>query len=117
MLLLGQGLEMIIDPFPFWHSSQVKDPGLNLSLYENKDADKLLERARQTLNTEERKVALEEFQSILVSQAPAVFLYSPDYLYLVSDKIKGLTAEVVTDPSKRFSQIEKWYIKTKRTWR
>jgi ABC-type transport system substrate-binding protein len=117
MLLLGQGLEMIIDPFPFWHSSQVKDPGLNLSLYENKDADKLLERARQTLNEEERKAALEEFQSILVSQAPAIFLYSPDYLYLVSDRIKGLTAEIVTDPSKRFSQIEKWYIKTKRTWK
>jgi len=117
LILLGQGLEMIIDPFPFWHSSQVKDPGLNLALYENKEADKLLEEARQTLDWEKRKAALEKFQDILVKDAPAIFLYSPDYLYLVSEKIKGISVEIITDPSKRFSDIEKWYINTKRAWK
>ena len=117
LILLGQGLEMIIDPFPFWHSSQIKDPGLNLALYENKEADKLLEEARQTLDQEKRKTTLEEFQNILIKDAPAVFLYSPDYLYLVSEEIKGVSVKIITDPSKRFSGIEKWYIKTKRAWR
>ena len=117
LILLGQGLEMIIDPFPFWHSSQVKDPGLNLALYENKDADKLLEEARQTLDQEKRKTILEKFQDILIKEAPAVFLYSLDYPYLVSKEIKGVSAKIITDPSKRFSEIEKWYIKTKRAWK
>jgi ABC-type transport system substrate-binding protein len=117
LILLGQGLEMIIDPFPFWHSSQIKDPGLNLALYENKETDKLLEEARQTLDQEKRKTILEEFQNILIKDAPAVFLYSPDYLYLVSGEIKGVSVKIITDPSKRFSGIEKWYIKTKRAWK
>ncbi|HLM83960.1 MAG TPA: peptide ABC transporter substrate-binding protein, partial [Candidatus Bathyarchaeia archaeon] len=28
------------DPYSFWHSSQTKDPGLNLALYSNPDVDK-----------------------------------------------------------------------------
>lgn len=117
MILLGQGLEMIIDPFPFWHSSQTKDPGLNLAAYENKEADKLLEEARQTLDQEKRKETLEKFQDILIKDSPAIFLYSPDYVYLVSEKINGISTEIITNPSKRFSSIENWYIKTKRTWK
>jgi len=117
LILLGQGLGMILDPFPFWHSSQTKDPGLNLALYENKESDKLLEEARQTLDQEKRKTALEKFQNILIEDAPAIFLYSPDYPYLVSEQIKGVSVEIITDPSKRFSGVENWYIKTKRTWR
>ena len=117
ILLYGELLGLIPDPFPFWHSSQIKDPGLNMALYENKDADKLLEEARQTLDQEKRKSTLEEFQNILIEDAPAVFLYSPNYLYLVSAKIKGVSLKIITDPSKRFTGIEEWYIKTKRAWK
>lgn len=116
-ILIAQGLGTIIDPFPFWHSSQIKDPGLNMALYENKDADKLLEEARQTLDREKRKLALEKFQNILIEDAPAVFLYSPNYLYLISAKIKGVSLKIITDPSKRFTGIEEWYFKTKRVWK
>ncbi len=117
LILLGQGLGMILDPFPFWHSSQTKDPGLNLALYENKEADKLLEEARQTLDQEKRKTALEKFQNILIEDVPAIFLYSPDYLYLVAEEIKNVSAKIITDPSKRFSDIENWYIKIRRVWK
>lgn len=106
---------MIIDPLPFWHSSQKQDPGLNLAEFENKDCDKLLEDARQSLDDKERKEDLENFQNILIDEAPAVFLYNPNYLYFVDNKIKGLNAKIITDPSKRFEGIENWYINTKRT--
>jgi len=116
-LLFGEILGAIPDPFPFWHSSQKKDPGLNLALYENKDADKLLEEARQTLDGQEREQKLEEFQDILIEDAPVVFLYNPDYFYLVSKKIKGVDPKMILDPSKRFANIEEWYIKTKRAFK
>lgn len=116
-ILFGQVLGMIPDPFPFWHSSQKKDPGLNLALYENKESDKLLEEARQNLDENLRRTALEKFQEILIEDAPAVFLYNPDYIYFVSKKIKGVKAGIIADPSQRFSNIEEWYIKTKRTYR
>ncbi|MFH1462109.1 MAG: ABC transporter substrate-binding protein [bacterium] len=117
ILLFGEVLGAIPDPFPFWHSSQIKDPGLNLAGYENKNCDKLLEEARQTLDETERKTALEKFQDLLIADNPALFLYSPDYLYLVSKEIKGVDSQIITDPSKRFSNIENWYIETKRVWR
>jgi len=117
MLLFGEVLGTVPDPFPFWHSSQVKNPGLNLAGYENSECDKLLERARQTLDGEKRKESLESFQEIIVGDLPALFLYSPDYLYLVTDNVKGIEEGLIADPSKRFAEAENWYIKTKRVWR
>lgn len=114
ILLFGEVLGSIPDPFPFWHSSQKKDPGLNLSLYENKEADKLLEEIRESFDEETTKEKLEQFQDILIQDSPVVFLYNPDYLYLVSSEIKGISEEMITDPSKRLSNMENWYIKTKR---
>jgi len=116
-LLFGEVLGAIPDPFPFWSSLQKRDPGLNLAMYENKKCDKLLEEVRQSLDEEVRKEKLEEFQELLIEDAPALFLYNPDYLYLVSKEIKGIDVKIVTSPSKRFSGIENWYIKTKRVWR
>lgn len=116
-LLFGEVLGAIPDPFPFWHSLQKKDPGLNLAIYQNKKADELLEKIRQSLDKEERKKILEELQDILIEDSPAVFLYSPDYLYFVSKEIKGMETKIITDPSKRFSGITDWYIKTKRVWK
>jgi len=116
MLLFGEVLGAIPDPFPFWHSSQKKDPGLNLAGEENKECDKLLEEARQSLDEAERKEKLENFQNFLIEDAPVIFLYNPDYLYLVSKEIKGINAKIITNPSKRFIGIEDWFLKTKRAW-
>jgi len=116
-LLFGEVLKNPPDPFPFWHSSQTKDPGLNLAVYKDKACDKLLEEARQTLDEQKRKEKYEEFQNLLIKKAPAIFLYSPDYDYLVSKNIKGINIKLIVDPSKRFSGIEKWYIRTHRAWK
>ena len=116
-LLFGQVLGSILDPYPFWHSLQKIDPGLNLALYENKEVDKLLEEGRKTQDLIERKKIYEEFQNLLIEDSPAVFLLNPDYIYFVSPEIKGIKEGLIVDPSKRFSQIENWYIKTKRVWK
>jgi peptide/nickel transport system substrate-binding protein len=117
ILLFGEVLTAVIDPFPFWHSSQTKDPGLNLSAYENSAVDKLLEKARIATDEEERAEKYELLQSIIIEQAPAVFLYTPDYIYMTSKDIIGPEEKTIFDPAQRFSNIEEWYIKTKRTWK
>lgn len=116
-LLFGEVLGLIPDPYAFWHSAQKKDPGKNLAAYQNKKADSLLEEARKSLDFQIKAGKLQEFQDILIEDAPAVFLYSPDYLYLVSPEIKGLNLTIIADSSKRFANIENWYIKTKRVWK
>jgi ABC-type transport system substrate-binding protein len=115
-LLFGQMLSSIPDPFPFWHSSQKKDPGLNLSIYESDEADSFLEKGRTSINLETQQENYEKFQDVLLGDAPAVFLYSPDYIYMADSKIKGINNNKIIDPSKRFSEINKWFIRTKRSW-
>jgi len=117
ILLFGESLGIIPDPFPFWHSSQKKDPGLNLTGYENKTVDKLLEEARINLDPKERCQKLQEFQEILIKDSPCIFLFSPDYLYFVSNQIKGIESRIIVNPSKRFLGIENWYVKEKRAWK
>ncbi|MEK7452957.1 MAG: ABC transporter substrate-binding protein [Patescibacteria group bacterium] len=113
-LIFGEVLSHYPDPFAFWHSSQKKDPGLNLALYSNKDVDKLLEEARQSLDEKTRIEKLKKFQEIISDELPAIFLYSPHYLYPVNKKVNGITAENIILPSKRFIGIENWYINTQR---
>lgn len=117
ILLFGQSLRAIPDPFSFWHSDQVRDPGLNLTSFQDKEADELLEKNRKTLDEGERRLLLEKFQNILLKDQPAIFLFNPTLLYFVSERIRGVSDDIIIDPSKRFNNIENWYIKTKRVWK
>ena len=116
-LLFGAVLNIDPDPFSLWHSSQKKDPGLNLSLYDNKAVDTLLEDARQTLNPLERAKKYDDFQKLVIEDIPAIFLYNPLYLHGQAKKIKGSNGNLISLPSDRFINIEKWYINTKRVWK
>jgi len=116
MLLFGEVLGIIPDPFPFWHSSRSQDLGLNLAIYKNDEADDFLEKARKAQTAENAKENLENFQNIIVNDVPAIFLYNPDFLYLLPKKIHGVELNMVADASQRFIGIENWYIKTSRSF-
>jgi len=113
-LLFGQIVGQDPDPYAFWHSSQIEDPGVNLALYNNKKVDTLLEEARTSSNPEERAQKYLEFQNILKQDLPAIFLYNPTYPYLIDEKVKGFNLKRISIPADRFNNIENWYIKTKR---
>ncbi|MDO8530035.1 MAG: ABC transporter substrate-binding protein [bacterium] len=116
-LLYGEALGARPDLYPFWHSSQKVDPGLNLSAYENKEVDLLLKEARETLDENVKKQKYEKMQNIILNNAPALFLYNPSYIYWVSEEVQSVDTIKIIDPAKRFSNITNWYIKTKRTWK
>jgi len=116
-LLYGQALGSEPDLYPFWHSSQISDPGLNLSVYQNKDVDQLLKDARETLDESVKAEKYEKIQDKILLDTPALFLYNPDYIYWTSEKIKGIDTTKIVDPAKRFSNIENWYINTKRVFK
>jgi peptide/nickel transport system substrate-binding protein len=116
-LLFGEVIGRDLDFYSFWHSSQRNDPGLNVAMYANSKVDKILEEARQITDQEERLLKHKQFIDELNKDAPAVFLYSPDLLYLVPASLKGMTQGQVRNASDRFSEIYTWYIETDKVWK
>lgn len=116
-LLFGEVVGRDPDPFAFWHSSQRNDPGLNIALYTNRKVDKILEEARTLSAPEERGGKYAEFQKEIIKDAPAIFLYSPHYLYLIPSELKGLGTEHIVLPSERFSASHLWHFETRYVWK
>lgn len=116
-LLFGQVLGIIPDPFPFWHSSQRVYPGLNLADYKNTKVDKLLEQVRTSSDKNTLIEKMGQAQDLITTDAPAIFLFNPDFIYLASSGIKGIKSHIIADPSQRFTDIGNWYINTKRVSR
>ena len=116
-VLIGESYTRSIDPYVFWHGAAIKDPGLNLSLYNNKKVNKILEDARQITDPIKRAQKFEDFQKLVLSDAPAVFLYSPNYIYVVKNTVKNINLVNLAISSNRFSKINEWYIETERIWR
>lgn len=117
ILLFGEAYGYEEDPFTFWHSSQIKDPGLNVALYANKKADSLLEDARRMYDTDARSKKLQEFVKLFLDDRPAVFLYTQLYLYLLPNDIHGVMTTKISLPADRFNEINKWYRKTGRSFK
>jgi len=113
-VLVGESFTSSVDPYVFWHGAAIKDPGLNLSLYNNRKVNKILEETRQITDVVKRAKKLEEFQKLVLNDAPAVFLYSPNYIYAVKKTVKNIDLKKITLPSNRFSKINEWYIETER---
>ncbi len=117
ILLYGEIIGSDPDPFPFWHSSQVEYPGLNLSLYTNRTADKLLEDGRTTLDETKRMGLYTKFQDIIRNDLPAIFLYSPLHTFAVNKNIKGINLHQLAAPPDRLKNASSWYMKTSLIWK
>ena len=116
-LLFGEIVGRDLDLYPFWHSSQRVDPGLNIALYTNIKADKLLENIRKETDETLQKKYFDAFKKEIKNDVPAVFTYSPYFIYLIPKKIHNVTLGTLTTPSERFSNIFEWYIETNHVWK
>lgn len=116
-LLFGEVIGRNMDFFAFWHSSQRNDPGLNISMYTNAKVDKLLEDARKTSDIDTRINKYKEFSKEVEKDIPAIFLYSPEFIYIVPSKVQGISGLSVTLPFERFININNWYIETNNLWK
>ncbi len=116
-LFFGEIIGRDLDMYPFWHSSQRNDPGLNIALYVNNKADKLLEEARETGDKLVRAEKYAAFEKEIANDMPVVFVYSPSFLYIAPEKVKGITLGQITIPGERFLNVKDWYIETNKVWK
>ncbi|MCX6785094.1 MAG: ABC transporter substrate-binding protein [Candidatus Komeilibacteria bacterium] len=112
MLLFGEMIKS--DPMPFWHSSFSKDPGRNLTSWQNKEADGLLEKIHDNPNDPGNGPRYQRFQELIAEEMPAIFLYNPIQLYPLSQRIQGFTTRRILTNSDRLSRLTDWYIQTSR---
>lgn len=114
-LLFGNVLKRDPDIYAFWHSSRKFHPGLNLSLYDNAEADSILEMVRQgTGDAKGRSDAVLKLQRLIADEAPAAFLFNPAYLYATPKGLKGFEEGSPASASDRLENAASWYRKTKR---
>jgi peptide/nickel transport system substrate-binding protein len=116
-LLFGQASLADPDPYSFWHSKEREDPGLNLSSLNEQAVDDDLLQAREILDPAARSERYADFQTVFLKENPAIFLYSPAYLYVTTDRLQGIAVQTIDIPSDRFARVHEWYLNTKRVWK
>ncbi len=133
VLLFGQPLLDNLDSYPYWHSSQIQvfeDPngeateeqlGLrldanNLSQFTHFRADALLEQIRETHLPASREKALASLREVFREEVPAVVLYSPTYVFAMSEDILGVDLGKPSLHSDRFLSMHRWFIKRGRNF-
>lgn len=115
MLLFGNILLEHPDLFHFWNSTEKFYPGLNFSLYQNSSVDALIKTLKRiSVDDERRSQYLEDIARHINADMPAIFLVSPNYLYITRPTLHGIPTDAISLPYERFDGITNWYIKTKR---
>lgn len=115
-LFFGQILSHDSDLYAFWHSSQRKDPGLNVALYANKQVDTYLTQAFTEKDEVGRTNIYRKAVETISKDTPAIFVYSPDFIYATNKTIYDMKNQNITSTSDRFGNIYKWYIETDSVW-
>ena len=88
---LGWQLPFESDPYQVWHSSQAQGAnGSNHIGFVNKEADRLIEEIRRTLDTQKRIELCHKFQKLLHEEQPYTFLIVPESLQVLSGKLENV---------------------------
>lgn len=104
------------DPYPFWHSSQIDVPGLNLSSVRSRSIDVALERGRSIADPASRLNYYLELQKLLHEEVPGIVLYSSPYVYAVSKRVQGISRTIVSAPADRWNGVEQWFVRSRPGW-
>jgi peptide/nickel transport system substrate-binding protein/microcin C transport system substrate-binding protein len=91
-----------------WHSASAQPGGSNFISYKNPEVDKLIDSARQELDTKKRLALWRKAYAIIAEDCPYTFMFSNRYdLYLVNKRIG------MTEPTLKYSLgTDYWWDKT-----
>lgn len=99
------------DPLPYYHSTQAKASGLNLSNYRNTLVDDLLVGARGTMSETLRIKKYEKFLEYWATDVPAIGLYQANMTYIYNKNVQTYNENnVLVTALDRFLDIENWAV-------
>lgn len=79
-----------VDPYPYYHSSQMPPRGGNTGFYRSPAADAEMEAARRELDLARRIERYRRIHRLLASDPPADFLWSTDQYWGISRAMEGV---------------------------
>jgi glutathione transport system substrate-binding protein len=83
--------------YPLFYSGEWPKKGTNASFFKNEKLDQLLDTARSTANPNERKKLYKEAMTLIVEEAPWIFLYSEMEITGVRANVK----DIIVQPTER----------------
>lgn len=116
ILLFGLDMNRTVDLYPFWHSSQREDPGLNIAQYANIEVDSLLAAARTATSSSDRDAKATTAMNIIMNERPALFLFVPTLTYVMDKDVSVAPMEGLSKPQERFMNIEAWHVAKEERW-
>ncbi|MDD5165645.1 MAG: ABC transporter substrate-binding protein [Candidatus Pacebacteria bacterium] len=115
-LLFGEQIGKDRDLYAFWHSSQRNAPGLNVAMYTNSKVDAVLTDIRTTSSTTIMINDYKKLDQLIQADLPALFLYSPDFIYAVPKTLAGVRLDSIITPADHWNSITSWYTETEKVW-
>jgi peptide/nickel transport system substrate-binding protein len=117
-LFFGQIINHQTDLYSFWHSSQISDSGLNIAMYNNRKVDSILESIiKEKSDSEGLNAKYLELQKEFSNNIPAIFIYSPKYIYITTKNISNISLDNIVNPQDRFSEVFLWSANTDKVWK
>jgi len=113
-LLYGISIGVDPDVFAYWDSSQAYPTalnGVNFSEYKSSTADQGLEAGRIVSDPALRAIKYATFLSAWQSDAPALALYQPRFLYLTNQPVFGLGDNTINSATGHYNNVQNWEIR------
>lgn len=117
-LLYGISIGQDPDVFVYWDSTQAdirSTNRLNFSEYKSGAADVSLEAGRTRLDPSLRVIKYQPFLQAWQSDAPALGLYEPRFLYITHGTVYGLDDHAINTDVGRLAGVQNWMIREVRT--
>jgi peptide/nickel transport system substrate-binding protein len=94
-VLLGWSMSFKPDAYSIWHSDSDKKGGYNFVGYKNVEVDRLIKKAEKTLDRDEFFRLYNKIFTIIVKDAPYIFLYIPNSITAVNKSIKNVSQSIL----------------------
>jgi peptide/nickel transport system substrate-binding protein len=97
--------DFTVNPAALWHSGAIAN-GYNFVSYRNARVDELMEKGRTIVDRRNAKSLWHEFQKIIVDDCPYTFLFVPERLAAVNQRVQGVKMDVRS----HLATIHEWWI-------
>ena len=111
---LGWGGVIESDPYQIFHSAQIKDQGDNRTHYVNPVLDETIEKARLTIDDDQRMKLWHEVHRILHEDQPYTFLFNSPSLVFINGRIQNVEPTTIgLNYVRLYPNPNPWYVPQK----